>query len=185
MKLKTGLILVVMIFSAFVSVNSVFSQDEAAPAANPAAAPQAATQEPQWVWAEVVSIDSANHQMNVKYLDYEADTEKEMIIAADDNTTYENLNSFSEIKPQDTVSVDYIVTADGKNIAKNINVEKPEGMQPMPDKTMQEAPQAQSQTLMSPPAEETAAVNAGGIQVQPQGQSNTTKEEAPVPQGEE
>jgi uncharacterized Zn finger protein len=60
----------------------------------------------------------------VKYLDYDADQEKEMAINVDEKTIYENVKSIDEIKPQDTVSIDYIVSPEGKNIAKNISIEK-------------------------------------------------------------
>jgi hypothetical protein len=81
----------------------------------------------QWLWGEVASVDITNKTLLVKYLDYETDSEKEMTINIDDKTTYENVKAIEEIKPLDTVSIDYIVDAEGKNIAKNISVEKPEG----------------------------------------------------------
>jgi hypothetical protein len=80
-----------------------------------------------WVWAEVQSIDRANNQITVKYLDYETDTEKEMVIGVDEKTAFENAKSLNDIKPQDTVSIDYISGADGINTARTINVEKGEG----------------------------------------------------------
>ena len=85
-----------------------------------------ADSELQWVWGEVVSLDAANQQILIKYFDYENDTEKEMNINVDGNTTYENAQSIEEIKPADTVSIDYMVGTDGKNIAKNISIEKAE-----------------------------------------------------------
>jgi len=78
--------------------------------------------EMQWLWGEVVSVDTGAKQMTVKYLDYETDTEKEISINVDDKTTYENAKSLTEIKAQDTLSLDYVVI-DGKNIAKNISIE--------------------------------------------------------------
>ncbi len=46
----------------------------------------------------------------------------------------ENIKSFDELKLNDTVSIDYIVSPDGKNIAKYISTEKPEAeeIQPTP-----------------------------------------------------
>lgn len=90
--------------------------------------PQATAEGPevQWLWGEVVSLDSLNKTLVVKILDYETETEKEISISTDDKTTYENIKSLDELKPQDTVSVDYAVTPDGMNLAKNITVEKPE-----------------------------------------------------------
>lgn len=80
--------------------------------------------ETQWLWGEVESIDPQKNEILVKYLDYETDQEKEVKISIDDKTTYENVTSLLEIKPQDTVSIDYIISMDGKNLAENINLEK-------------------------------------------------------------
>lgn len=76
--------------------------------------------------------------MIIRYLDYETDTEKEISVGVDDKTTYENIKSLEEIKPQDAVSVDYIVNTDGKNIAKNINLEKNEGTGVLPEEIKEE-----------------------------------------------
>lgn len=83
----------------------------------------------QWVWGEVVSLDATNNQLMIKYLDYETDTEKEITLKSDANTAYEGVKSVAEIKLQDTVSVDYVIK-DGINLAKQINVEKPESLAP-------------------------------------------------------
>lgn len=80
----------------------------------------------QWLWGEVVSVDTQKNELSVKYLDYDTEQEKEIKIAVDDKTTYENTKSIAEIKQNDTVSIDYIVSPEGKNIARNISVEKPE-----------------------------------------------------------
>lgn len=80
----------------------------------------------QWVWGEAVSVDSQNKTVLVKYLDYETDQEKEITIDIDDKTTYENIQSLCQIQPKDVLSIDYIVSPDGKNIARNISVERPE-----------------------------------------------------------
>lgn len=94
----------------------------------------------QWLWGGVVSVDVQNNELLVKYLDYETDQEKEITISVDDKTTYENIGSLIEIKPQDTVSIDYLVSAEGKNVAKNISVEKPETMETLPEDLQPPAP---------------------------------------------
>jgi hypothetical protein len=127
---KEFLLLSIAVFFVFLSTGLVFSQEDVT------SGPEANTlleDEMQWVWGEVVFVDAANKNINVKYLDYESDTEKEMVVKVDDKTTYENVKSIEEIKPKDTLSIDYVVTPDGKNLAKNINAEKPEdaqGVQP-------------------------------------------------------
>ena len=102
------------------------------------AAPEVATPEPapetsvpeeaqtQWVWGEVVSVDAAAKTVVVKYLDYETDQEKEITLEVAADATFENVSSLAQIMPKDPVSVDYIVSPEGKNIAKNISVEKAE-----------------------------------------------------------
>ncbi|MCM8800691.1 MAG: hypothetical protein NC912_01540 [Candidatus Omnitrophica bacterium] len=80
----------------------------------------------QWVWGEVVSVDTNTKTIILKYLDYETDVEKEIILNTDENTQYENCDSLNQIKPADTISVDYIISPEGKNLAKYVVLEKPE-----------------------------------------------------------
>lgn len=88
--------------------------------------------EAQWLWGEVVSVDADTRQLAIKYFDYETDAEKDITVNTDEKTTFENVKSIIEIKPFDTLSVDYIVSADGKNIATNISVEKAESGSDIP-----------------------------------------------------
>ena len=99
----------------------------------------------QWLWGEVVSVDAQNNTLLVKYLDYETESEKELTIASDDKTTFENVQSLLEIKPADTVSIDYTISPEGKNIAKNISIEKPEATKETPESETAPA-QAPSET---------------------------------------
>jgi len=167
MKFKIVLILGLTISAAYLSVNLVFSQDQTSPATS--ASEIQATPELQWVWAEVVSLDLNNRQMTLNYLDCETDTEKEMLLNVNDQTTYENVKSLNEIKPQDTVSIDYTTSAEGKNIAKNINVEKAEGIQPTPEETIKTAPGAQAETASTPTDKDLKPAEA-----------NPAKEQSPV-----
>ncbi|HTZ11073.1 MAG TPA: hypothetical protein VMD04_01665 [Candidatus Margulisiibacteriota bacterium] len=116
----------------FVSRGLVLSQEET-PAPAPATAPVPASApadvkvdtETQWVWGEVLSIDAQKQEIRIKYLDYETDQEKQMSISVDEKTTYENAKSIGDIKTGDTAGIDY-VDLDGKLIAKNISLERPE-----------------------------------------------------------
>ena len=108
---------------------------------NPPAA-EVAQPETLWLWGEVVSIDNAKGEITIKYLDYDTDQEKEIAVGIDDKTTYENTKGLLDIKPQDTVSIDYIVGSDSKNIAKNISVEKPDAEGMMQEDLTAEQPQA-------------------------------------------
>ena len=80
----------------------------------------------QWLWGEVVSVDAARGELTVKYLDYETEEEKQVVIVADDKTSFENADSLAQVRVADTISVDYVVEKGGKNLAKNISVERPE-----------------------------------------------------------
>ena len=140
MSINKGLNLLIAACLIFIFAKTAFSQEPnaqleaAASNAQPeAAAPTIMQEEPdtQWVWGEVANLDTENKIIVVKYLDYETDQEKEVSIGVNDVTTYENIKSFDEIKPQDAVSIDYTVSPDGKNMAKNISLEKPES-QPAP-----------------------------------------------------
>ncbi|MBP7836089.1 MAG: hypothetical protein KA022_01265 [Candidatus Omnitrophica bacterium] len=83
----------------------------------------------QWVWGEVTSVDAQEKVLTLKYLDYDTDEEKELLLAVDDLTGYENVKSLEEIKVKDFLSVDYI-SGDGKNTARSISLEKPEAAAP-------------------------------------------------------
>ncbi len=147
-----SLVLGIMFSFLLISTGIVFSEDQTQQnPPNQVTQPTQPTQEipsepeTQWIWGEVVSIDTATKNIVVKYLDYETDIEKEINIEVGDKTTYENVQSVNEIKPQDTLSIDYIINPDGRNIAKNISVEKPESPQALPS----EAPKEESKTAPS------------------------------------
>lgn len=80
----------------------------------------------QWAWGEVTNLDNQANTVTLKFLDYETDQEKELVLAVDEKTTFENIKDFSELKLKDTLSIDYVIEADNKNIAKNISFEKPD-----------------------------------------------------------
>jgi hypothetical protein len=77
----------------------------------------------QWVLGEVISTDTANNKLVVKFLDYEAEIEREITVEAAGDTVYEGTTTLADIKPKDTVSIDYIAQ-DEKNIAKKVSVQK-------------------------------------------------------------
>ena len=130
MKIKITLFLGIIFSFILSSAGLSFCRGE--PLQNPPAQEALAEPEPQWIWGDATSVDAVGKKIAVRYLDYESDTEKDINIEVNDKTTYENVKSIDEIKPQDTLSVDYAVTPDGKNIAKNISVERPESAQALP-----------------------------------------------------
>jgi len=123
MKVKGYLILAIVALLVLLILKFSPAQQQEMSSVQP---PPPAEAEVQWVWGEVVSADAASNSLSVKYLDYETDTEKEMTIVSDSQTTYENIKGVAELKPKDNVSIDYIVSPAGRNIAKNISLEKPE-----------------------------------------------------------
>jgi hypothetical protein len=95
----------------------------------PAAADKAGMEsEPQWLWGEVVAVNTQAKTIQVKYLDYDTDIEKELVLTVDAKTKYENAKGLEEVKQQDTISVDYLAGTDGVNLALAISLEKLEDM---------------------------------------------------------
>lgn len=127
MRAKNVFILISAISLTFLITGLNFAQEEKHTIEIPA------EPEVQWIWGEVVSVDTQKNELLVKYLDYDTDTESEIVMNVDDGTTYENINSLDQIKLQDNVSIDYIVDSTGKNIARNISIEKPESTEEFPE----------------------------------------------------
>ena len=165
MKAKYGLILGITGLLLLLSAGLVLSEDQAdSPAAGPGQVKSDA--DTQWIWGEVIKADAPNKTITIKYLDYETDQEKEAEISADSATTYENIKSLEEVGPKDTLSIDYMVV-DGKNIAKNISLEKPESTPTLPPSP--EIKTDNSQTLTSTQPGITAAADTNPANVQPTG----------------
>ncbi|MFH0918451.1 MAG: hypothetical protein V1830_04890 [Candidatus Omnitrophota bacterium] len=80
----------------------------------------------QWAWGEVTNLDNQAGTVTLKYLDYETDQEKELVLVVDEKTVFENIKDFNALKLNDTLSIDYIVGTENRNIAKNISFETPE-----------------------------------------------------------
>jgi len=160
---KTLSVLAISIFSVFSLVALALAEETTtAPASTQAADPAlpAVRSDTQWVWGEVTSTDIQAKSLTLKYLDYEADQEKNIVLTVDDNTAYENIKSIDEIKEKDVLSVDYLIV-DGKNIAKNISLEKLDAV--MPEAASSAAPSvetAQSAAVSQEPAASSTAVSA-------------------------
>lgn len=84
------------------------------------------TNDAQWGWGEVINVDAQAKTLTLKHLDYETDQEKDLVLIIDENTVFENIKNLDEIKVKDTLSIDYMITAEGANLAKNINFEQPD-----------------------------------------------------------
>ncbi len=122
MKVRAAVIYGIIV--SFILINAGFAQSQSTqtiPGATEKIEP-----ETEWLWGEVVSVDPVTNDIKVKTLDYKNDTEIEIVVGIDDKTTYENIKSVTEIKPKDSLSIDYIIGSDGKNLAKNISLEKTE-----------------------------------------------------------
>jgi hypothetical protein len=117
----------------------------------------------QWTWGEVVNLDSAGKTITLKYLDYETDQEKDIVLAVDEKTVFENIKSFEEIKIKDTLSIDYTVGSDGKNMAKNISLESPDSSAVVPGQAVGDAKQADTQDAPEQPAANPEAAVVTGV----------------------
>ena len=126
-------------FVAFAEETPVLNADSATVTSNQQ--PPAAVQEKndaQWAWGEVTKLDNQAKTLTIKYLDYDVDSEKELVLVIDDKTTFENIKGLDELKLKDTLSIDYAAQPDNKNIAKNISLEKPDALEPVPAQTTKE-----------------------------------------------
>lgn len=94
-----------------------------------------------WVWGEVKSVDLALSTATVIYMDYQTDEEKDLALEVNTQTKFEGVENLGALKVGDTAGIDYAVT-DGKNIARNISVEKIEA-----------APEAVEEPAAGPAAE--------------------------------
>lgn len=150
---KYRIIILSGVFVLIFGFNLSFAQTETPSPSLATEAPEISESEVQWLWGEVSNVDAIARQISVKYLDYDTDTEKEIAITVDDKTTLENVKAIDEIKALDTVSIDYVVSPNGNNLAKNISVEKIELENPAPEKGTQEFPapeQSQEQPAEAP-----------------------------------
>jgi hypothetical protein len=140
--IKRRLILSVIFYFAFVGLVFALNGSQGG-AAETVSGPVDQSSEAQWVWGEIVAIDAAKNELTVKYLDYETDQEKELVLLVDEKTSFENARALSEIKPQSPAGIDYIIDNEGKNIARNISIENMEGLnsegQPLQEAMTQEA----------------------------------------------
>lgn len=90
---------------------------ETAPAAPAEAKPA------EWVWGEVVSVDTENKQIALKHLDYDTYEEVQTTLKVDDKTLFENVAALGDIKAGNHLTADFKMVA-GSNIADLIVVEK-------------------------------------------------------------
>lgn len=126
MRVKLGTILAIIGLCVFINANLVLAQEPVVINPPVVLAPQEdEDSDVQWVWGEVAGLDVANKIITLKYLDYETSEEKQISLVVNSLTGYESVKSLEEIGLKDTLSVDYIIS-NGKNIAKNISLEKPE-----------------------------------------------------------
>ncbi len=77
----------------------------------------------EWVWGEVVSVDTENKQIVLKHLDYDTYEEVQTTLKVGDKTLFENVAALGEIKAGNHLTADFKIAA-GSNIADLIVVEK-------------------------------------------------------------
>jgi hypothetical protein len=146
----------VVVTMMFVSVSAAWSQEAPVPASEQTRS----NSEPQWLWGEIEAVNAQAKTVQVKYLDYDTDIEKELVITVDDKTKFENAKGLEEIKAQDTVSVDYLSGSDGKNLALAVSVEKLEDMETVPADALEPAAEiagsAQAESAVIPPVVQAA-----------------------------
>lgn len=129
MKAKLFFALVPVFFLLFLNSQSGFAQNsdsQETQVKDESAAAGLEETETKWLWGNVVSVDKGNNEIVLKTMDYDTDTEKEIKIKVDDKTVYEEVDSLGAVKPDDILSIDYIVSPEGENIASVVILEKAE-----------------------------------------------------------
>ncbi len=117
--------LIVLGFFLMVCLPAVSRADETTRDQQPLSAAQdQQVPEIKWLWGEVLSVDQAARKLQVRYADFETDTDQETTLQAGEKTAIEGVASFAQIKTGDTISVDYSVSDQGINLAEMISVER-------------------------------------------------------------
>ena len=78
----------------------------------------------QWLWGEIIEVSATDKTIMVRFLDYEADAEKDAVFSLNEESKFENVASINDVKPRDSAGVDYCVDESGKFIIKSISIEK-------------------------------------------------------------
>jgi hypothetical protein len=139
--IKKSLILSIAFYFIFTGYSFALNGNQEQPAET-VTGPVDQSADTQWVWGEVIAVDAAKNEFMVKYLDYETDQEKELTLSVDGKTAFENVRSLAEMKAQSQAGIDYIVSSEGKNIARNVSVENMESLE-SEGQPLQEAPAKQ------------------------------------------
>jgi hypothetical protein len=72
-------------------------------------------------YGEVLSV--TQDQVMVREFDYATGEEKDVVYYISDSTTFDIVESAGQIRPGDLIDVEFIVSPDGRNIAKEIFVD--------------------------------------------------------------
>ncbi len=164
MDLRKNLILSGLAIVVLATTQIALAQEPAQPPLITSSQESAAPKEGdlQWAWGELVNLDNQAQTITLKYLDYETDQEKELVLVIDGKTVFENIKDFNELKAKDTLSIDYLVGSDNQNIAKNISLEKTED-----DAVSAPVPAAAEEPAVEPAPEEPVPAAAEEPAVEP------------------
>ena len=133
-----SMVMVLLTIPAFSQDPQASAKDDQAPVQAPQEAPAQASQTAPAevvvktselsIYGEVQAINAQAASMTVQYYDYDNDKEKALEVALDKDSKLENVKAIDEVKKGDWVDVTYTATG-GKNIIRNISVEKGEPVQ--------------------------------------------------------
>ena len=122
-----------------------FAQQASLPAQQISPAPKV-----EWLWGEVVLVDASSNSVNVRYVDPETDNQKDITIIINENTKFENVKSIADIAAKDSISFEYIVDAEGNNLATSISVEKIEAIAVAAENVTESSATAEKQPAVNP-----------------------------------
>ena len=80
-------------------------------------------------YGEVLSV--TQDQVMVREFDYATGEEKDVVYYISASTTFDTVESADQVKPGDLIDVEFILSPDGRNIAKEIFVDSIEDYEEM------------------------------------------------------
>ncbi len=110
--MKKGLAFLIVFFALAAFSTTSFSIEE--------------TEETEFAYGTVASVDLSAGTVVIKEQDYDTDIKRDVTYYFSPDTDFENANSINEIAVGNDVDISYLTKDDGKKIIKFISVYRPE-----------------------------------------------------------
>jgi len=124
MKTRLVIVIVIVLALSMISLGLDIAFAEGNSNIEGSEAGEVSTQSEVQLWGQVISVDPVYNQITVKPVYSQDNAKKRLILTVNQDTSYENASSLSQIGPNDYLSVEYIATANGGYLAKYIYRQK-------------------------------------------------------------